>query len=168
MQVDTGVTDAEIAAYRFKLEAMLKGSGYYLNPDNEFTGNLIRGLIINGRRYGYESCPCRLSGGTLEKDKDIICPCDYRDDDVSEFGACYCALYVSRDAVEGKREVKPVPERRGKKKAGKAKDKTFFPGLSHDVWRCAVCGYLCARTTPPDVCPVCKAKKDRFEVFVKA
>jgi rubrerythrin len=33
------------------------------------------------------------------------------------------------------------------------------------VWRCRVCGYLCARDEPPGVCPICKAKKDRFERF---
>jgi rubrerythrin len=34
------------------------------------------------------------------------------------------------------------------------------------VWRCKVCGYLCAREQPPGICPVCKAKKDRFERFI--
>jgi ferredoxin-thioredoxin reductase catalytic chain len=34
------------------------------------------------------------------------------------------------------------------------------------VWRCKVCGYLCARDSPPEVCPICKAKKERFEKFM--
>jgi rubrerythrin len=38
--------------------------------------------------------------------------------------------------------------------------------LSQPVWRCKVCGYLCGRTEPPEVCPICKATKDRFERFV--
>jgi rubrerythrin len=33
------------------------------------------------------------------------------------------------------------------------------------VWRCTVCGYLCARESPPDQCPICKVTKDRFERF---
>jgi len=33
------------------------------------------------------------------------------------------------------------------------------------VYRCNVCGYLCAREEPPDLCPVCRAKKERFEEF---
>lgn len=33
------------------------------------------------------------------------------------------------------------------------------------MWRCIVCGYLCAREKPPAVCPICKAKADRFEEF---
>jgi rubrerythrin len=38
--------------------------------------------------------------------------------------------------------------------------------LAYPVWRCRVCGYLCARDGPPGVCPVCKAEKDRFERFL--
>lgn len=33
------------------------------------------------------------------------------------------------------------------------------------VWRCKVCGYLCARVSPPEVCPICKVGRDRFEPF---
>lgn len=33
------------------------------------------------------------------------------------------------------------------------------------VWRCKVCGYLCARKGPPEVCPICKVSKERFEPF---
>jgi ferredoxin-thioredoxin reductase catalytic chain len=42
-----------------------------------------------------------------------------------------------------------------------------FPGkLPLPVWRCRVCGYLCARDGPPEVCPICKARKERFERFM--
>jgi rubrerythrin len=34
------------------------------------------------------------------------------------------------------------------------------------VWRCKVCGYLCARPRPPLKCPVCRADQDRFERFM--
>ena len=33
------------------------------------------------------------------------------------------------------------------------------------VWRCKVCGYLCARTSPPETCPICKVSRERFEPF---
>lgn len=38
--------------------------------------------------------------------------------------------------------------------------------LSQPVWRCRVCGYLCARPAPPAVCPICKVTSDRFERFI--
>ncbi len=165
MKPSIEVSGSEIKQYRKQLHRDADKSGYYLNPDSEFTDNLVEGLIVNSKRYGYSSCPCRLSGGSREKDIDIICPCDYRDDDISQYGACYCALYVSEEVVNGKKELKPVPERRGHKKELKANK---VSGVSIDVWRCKVCGYLCARKTPPDVCPVCKAKKERFEIFIKS
>jgi len=31
--------------------------------------------------------------------------------------------------------------------------------LSYPVWRCKVCGYLCARNEAPGVCPICEAKR---------
>jgi rubrerythrin len=33
------------------------------------------------------------------------------------------------------------------------------------VWRCRVCGYLCARPEPPETCPICKVSRERFEEF---
>ena len=41
--------------------------GYHLNPDEQFTKDLIKGLLINEGRYKYQSCPCRLSTGDIEK-----------------------------------------------------------------------------------------------------
>jgi ferredoxin-thioredoxin reductase catalytic chain len=38
--------------------------------------------------------------------------------------------------------------------------------LAYPVWRCKVCGYICARDEPPDLCPICKASKERFERFI--
>lgn len=66
-----------------------EAAGYHLNPDREFTLMLVEGLLRNRERYGYMLCPCRLGEGEREKDLDIICPCDYRDTDLDEYGQCY-------------------------------------------------------------------------------
>jgi ferredoxin-thioredoxin reductase catalytic subunit len=95
-----------------RLERVAEKTGYHLNPDREFTRQLVEGLLINRERYGYGSCPCRLAAGDKQKDRDIICPCDYRDPDLAEWGACYCALYVSEEVLRGEREVQCIPERR--------------------------------------------------------
>ncbi|MHB9151002.1 MAG: ferredoxin-thioredoxin reductase catalytic domain-containing protein [Thermoleophilia bacterium] len=42
----------------------------------------------------------------------MICPCDYREPDIAEFGSCYCALYVSPEWNEGAVPRATVPERR--------------------------------------------------------
>jgi ferredoxin-thioredoxin reductase catalytic chain len=72
---------------RLKKEA--EAGGYHLNPDVEFTKQLVAGLLVNEKRYGYWACPCRLASGIKADDLDIICPCDYRDADLLEYDACY-------------------------------------------------------------------------------
>jgi ferredoxin-thioredoxin reductase catalytic subunit/glutaredoxin len=89
--------------------------GYFLNPDTALAKRLVSGLLVNQQRYGYWACPCRLASGNKQEDKDIICPCEYREPDVLEFGACYCALFVSPKVVAGEMEIKTVPERRVRK-----------------------------------------------------
>jgi ferredoxin-thioredoxin reductase catalytic subunit len=164
--------DAAAEALRRRLSEEAERSGYHLNPDREFTLGLARGLLVNESRYGYQSCPCRLAGGNADEDRDIVCPCDYRDPDLAEYGACYCALYVTQEVLDGTAKLRKVPERRG---AAPARPPIVEPAaanrvgpagqLAYPVWRCRVCGYLCARDVPPEVCPVCKARKDRFERF---
>jgi ferredoxin-thioredoxin reductase catalytic chain len=157
---------AETLYERLKREA--EAGGYFLNPDKEFVLSLMEGLLTNGERHGYQSCPCRLAEGVREKDLDIICPCDYRDPDLDDYGACYCALYVSEEIALGQKKVEPVPERRGRQPASAEEEKHELVGFTPGglpVWRCRVCGYLCARPQPPLRCPICKADKDRFERF---
>ncbi len=156
---------------RLKREA--EEGGYNLNPDRDFTLKLINGLLVNEKRYGYRACPCRLALGEKQKDIDIICPCYYRDSDLEEFGACYCGLYVSEDWIKGKLPHKSIPERRparfvleGYSETAPVSTQPERAKLAYPVWRCKVCGYLCARPEPPGKCPICKAGKERFERFM--
>jgi ferredoxin-thioredoxin reductase catalytic chain len=77
---------------------------------------------------------------------------------------------VSQAVVNGRKTVGSIPERRlPPEQRGRIKPAPLPVGLGAlplPVWRCKVCGYLCARDGPPEVCPVCKAKKDRFERFI--
>jgi len=167
--VTDDIPESEIDDLYEKLKSEATVSGYYLNPDEVFARDLVRSLIVNRKRYGHLSCPCRLASGSVEEDRDIVCPCDYRDPDVAEYGACFCALYVSSAAVRGESAIAPVPERRPpqeERTQKRSEDSRIGSALSHPVWRCRVCGYLCARDEPPDVCPICKVKKDRFERFM--
>ena len=86
--------------------------GYYFNKDKKKVFELLEGLLINKDRYGYMCCPCRLAADDREWDKDIICPCVYREPDVKEYGSCYCNLYVSTEWNEEKIPNQYVPERR--------------------------------------------------------
>jgi len=94
------------------LRKVQEAKGYYFNKDKERTFELLENLIINKDRYGYMACPCRLASGEREWDKDIICPCVYREPDVEEYGSCYCNLYVTPEWNEEKIPHDYVPERR--------------------------------------------------------
>jgi ferredoxin-thioredoxin reductase catalytic subunit len=164
------ITEEEVNKLYKRLDREAETAGYHLNSDVEHTRELVRGLLVNERRYGYWACPCRLAEGVKREDIDIICPCDYRDPDLNDYGTCYCALYVSQSVLNGKKELESIPERRPlPEERKKAKSKPLAGGISSlplPVWRCKVCGYLCARDEPPEVCPICKAKKERFEKFI--
>jgi ferredoxin-thioredoxin reductase catalytic chain len=104
------VMDAE------KLYEMLKknqeAKGYYFNKDKAWVFRLMEALMTNKERYGYMACPCRLASGDKAHDRDIICPCEYREPDVKEYGSCYCSLYVSTAWNQRKISHDYVPERR--------------------------------------------------------
>lgn len=165
----TSQRDKAEALYR-RLKAEAEASGYLLNRDVDFVMDLMTGLVTNDDRYGYIACPCRDADGERTADLDIICPCDYRDPDLAEYGTCYCALYVSEAVASGDQKLGPIPERRPLTKKAREhgegdRQRSTALGSSEQIWRCSVCGYLCARPEPPLKCPVCKADKDRFATF---
>jgi ferredoxin-thioredoxin reductase catalytic subunit len=161
-----------------------------LHPEPQFLQDLLEGLKKNEERYGYPSCPCRVATGNMDIDRDIICPCDYRDPDVAEYGCCYCALYVRKDLYEGKTPISPIPERRppekqvraygaaqpvtvssvgerGQKTGAVSGEQAFV--AKKKLWYCKQCGYVVFREDPPYVCPICKAKREMFaEIEIKA
>lgn len=171
-----------IERVRQRAESDAKTHGYYLNPDPSFLQDLLEGLRKNEQRYGYPSCPCRLASGNFELDRDIICPCDYRDPDVAEYGSCYCALYVRKDLYERKAPITPIPERRPPEKQDRAYTTiaSTAPTTTHEkaetelqqshtrstikkrLMYCKQCGYVVFREDPPYVCPICRAKREMF------
>ena len=165
------INEEEIEKFLDKLKEDSMTSGYHINPDIDITRKLGKGLLINKKRYGYQACPCRLAMGNKNEDVDIICPCDYRDADLNQYGACYCGLYVSQMVLKGEQKIEPIPERRLPREERKSNKKqpmrnSILLSLNLPIWRCRVCGYLCAREEPPEVCPICKAGSERFEKFL--
>jgi len=161
---------AEVERVYPKIKKDAEAGGYHLNPDVQFAKDLILGLLVNEKRYGYWACPCRLASGIKNEDLDIICPCDYRDADLAAHEACYCALYVSARIGAGKEAAEAIPDRRPPKEdrdemKTKARTERVRRLPTLPIWRCKVCGYLYGRDNPPDICQICKAGKDRFEVF---
>ena len=71
------------------LRKVQEPKGYFFNREREKVFELLDGLLINRERYGYMSCPCRLASGNRDWDRDIICPCIYREEDLRAYGRCY-------------------------------------------------------------------------------
>ncbi|MDI9569796.1 MAG: ferredoxin-thioredoxin reductase catalytic domain-containing protein [Pseudomonadota bacterium] len=100
------------------LKKIQEPKGFFFNRDQDWVMGIMNDLLVNKKRYGYMSCPCRLASGNRELDRDIVCPCAYREADVREYGSCFCSLYVSREWNEGRIEHRYVPERRPPEKMG--------------------------------------------------
>ncbi|MBU4222256.1 MAG: ferredoxin:glutaredoxin reductase, partial [Euryarchaeota archaeon] len=132
-----------------EMKVIADEEGYQFNPVQKDVDDILQGLWNNEHRYGYLSCPCRMANGVLADDMDIICPCNYRDADLVEFGCCLCTLYVDDDWISSKKSHDPVPERRPQEYYEKG-----YPAIMEQkgdggkemaqVYRCKVCGYLCA------------------------
>ena len=164
---------------KHRAEIDAKTHGYYLTPDLEMLNALFEGLKINEDRYGYPSCPCRMASGVFEIDRDIICPCDYRDLDVIEYGACYCNLFVDSKTYKGV-ELKTVPERRLQDKQNRALTsmgnelreeaekvtQAVHVETPRELWYCKQCGYVTFREEPLYVCPICRAKREMFAKII--
>ncbi len=159
-----------------RAERDAKSGGMHLTSDEKLLQTLLEGLKTNEERYGYPSCPCRMATGDFETDRDIICPCDYRDPDVAEYGSCYCSLYVDDEIHEGRKEAHAIPERRPYEKLmaslglGEEKMEEEVAGelekSGRKLFYCRQCGYVVFREEPPYVCPICQAKREMFEEIV--
>jgi len=98
------------------LKKLQEAKGYCFNADMNYTMPLMESLLTNKQRYGYMTCPCRLANGSVDADRDIICPCVYREPDLEEYNACFCGLYVTKEYNENEVERLTVPERRAPEK----------------------------------------------------
>lgn len=149
----------------------------YLCPVPDLLNDLLKGLVENEERYGYPSCPCRIASGDIEKDRDILCPCDYRDPDVEEYGQCYCALYVDDRVYKGDQPTQSIPERRpidkqmislGLEEETVKQERDELETTNRKLLYCKQCGYTVFRDEPPYKCPICGAKRELFaEIIVE-
>ncbi|UCH42418.1 MAG: hypothetical protein JSW16_06265 [Dehalococcoidales bacterium] len=70
---------------------------FVLNPDESHVSTVIDGLFANEKEYGLKLCPCRLRDGTRKLDLELICPCNFKTQDVwRDEGRCWCGLFIKR------------------------------------------------------------------------
>jgi ferredoxin-thioredoxin reductase catalytic subunit len=148
-----------------KIRTVAEKGGYALNPDAAFVESLAEGILVNRDRYGYDSCPCRLATGDRETDRVIVCPCDFRDEDLADFNACFCALYVTEGYLGDANPVVPDRWDPDAEEAFPSKAETQLTGdfTTAAAQVCQVCGYIAFKDKPPRKCPICGVSHERFK-----
>lgn len=84
---------AEKAVIRQRIERYARRVGLALNPDPSRVEEILCGLAVRKRRYGYAYCPCRIVTGDKLQDRKSICPCAYHREEIEREGKCLCELF---------------------------------------------------------------------------
>jgi ferredoxin-thioredoxin reductase catalytic chain len=73
-----------------------ESAGIKLNLDKEAVANVVKGLFKNKGTKGEFYCPCRITSGNKEKDKDLICPCVFHRGEIELQEHCRCFLFFKK------------------------------------------------------------------------
>ncbi|MEM1689257.1 MAG: ferredoxin-thioredoxin reductase catalytic domain-containing protein [Candidatus Hadarchaeales archaeon] len=92
--------DQEIYELRKRMERYARMKGYSLNPDEGIVNMILRGLLENKKRHGYQYCPCRALTGNPAEDQPKICPCRWHEEEIRTMGRCHCGLFVKKEIFE--------------------------------------------------------------------
>ena len=75
-------------------EEYAKKNGFSLNSDRKIRESIVKSLLEREKKFGARYCPCRKISGIPEKDKKIICPCQFMQEEIERDGHCLCGLFV--------------------------------------------------------------------------
>ena len=93
--------EAAFREARAEIERMcreyVEKSPYVFYPDPKRVEGVVTGLAKRRVRFGEFYCPCRLLSGDAERDKAIICPCEYHAEEIERQGYCHCRLFAAPD-----------------------------------------------------------------------
>ncbi|MFC1957601.1 ferredoxin-thioredoxin reductase catalytic domain-containing protein [Chloroflexota bacterium] len=78
-------------------EEFTGNNDFMLNPDQELVSMVIDSLFANEKDCGLKLCPCRLRDDSRKRDLELICPCNFKSQDIWKTeGRCWCGLFVKR------------------------------------------------------------------------
>ena len=81
-------------------ENFSKDNDFKLNPDQEHVDMIIEGVLLNEEKHGFKLCPCRIRDGSRQRDLELICPCNFKDQETwknpkeGKNSMCWCGLFV--------------------------------------------------------------------------
>jgi len=73
---------------------------YDVNPNLMINTNLKVWLSEMEGIYGKRICPCFDPSGDKSLDKAMICPCQFIEEEIDEYGTCHCALFGKKGLTE--------------------------------------------------------------------
>jgi len=74
-----------------------ENNDFIVNPDAQLVSMVIEGLFTSEKNCGLKLCPCRVRDGSKKCDLDMICPCNFKSQDIwKKEGRCWCGLFVKR------------------------------------------------------------------------
>ncbi|SFV61803.1 Rubredoxin [hydrothermal vent metagenome] len=79
------------------MQKYIKKNNYALNPDLMMTTNLKVWISEMQATFGQRFCPCFEPSDDKELNKKMMCPCEYVEDEIKEYGTCHCALFGRAD-----------------------------------------------------------------------
>jgi len=79
------------------MEKYCEQHGYIINPNWMMSTNLKSNLCEMEATFGKRYCPCFEPSGDKALDKNMMCPCEYVEDEIAEYGTCHCALFGPAD-----------------------------------------------------------------------
>jgi len=79
------------------IEKYCEQKGYAINPSWMMATNLKSNLCEMEATFGKRYCPCFEPSGDKTLDKKMMCPCEYVEDEIAEYGTCHCALFGPAD-----------------------------------------------------------------------
>ena len=79
------------------MEKYCEQNNYAINPSWMMATNLKSNLCEMEATFGKRYCPCFEPSGDKGLDKKMMCPCEFVEEEIKEYGTCHCALFGPAD-----------------------------------------------------------------------
>lgn len=79
------------------MQKYIEQKNYALNPSWMMTTNLKIWVSEMEATFGQRFCPCFEPSSDAKLNKKMMCPCEYVEDEIKEYGTCHCALFGRAD-----------------------------------------------------------------------
>lgn len=79
------------------MQKYIAKNNYALNPSWMMSTNLKIWLSEMEATFSKRFCPCFEPSSDAELNKKMMCPCEYVEDEIKEYGTCHCALFGRAD-----------------------------------------------------------------------